>query len=68
MSNPSKQRGTRWETAVVGYLREHGDCDEAPEHIAARLGYPSAKTLARVLEKWGEPSLARRLTRTEAAA
>ena len=24
MSNPSKQRGTRWETAVVGYLREHG--------------------------------------------
>lgn len=39
------------------------DCDEAPEHIAARLGYASAKTLARVLEKWGEPSLARRLRR-----
>ena len=44
------------------------DCDEAPEHIATRLGYASAKNLARVLEKWGEQSLARRLTRTEAAA
>ena len=39
------------------------DCDAAPEHIATRLGYASAATLARVLEKWGEPSLARRLTR-----
>lgn len=44
------------------------DCGEHPENVATRLGYASAKTLARVLEKWGEPSLARRLTRTEAAA
>ena len=39
------------------------DCGESGEHIARRLGYTSAKTLARVLEKWNEPSLARRLTR-----
>ena len=39
------------------------DKGESGEHIARRLGYTSAKTLARVLEKWGEPSLARRLTR-----
>jgi hypothetical protein len=24
MSNPSKQRGTRWESRIVDYLREHG--------------------------------------------
>jgi predicted lipoprotein len=24
VSNPSKQRGTAWETAVVRYLQEHG--------------------------------------------
>ena len=24
MSNPSKQRGTAWETAVVDYMRKHG--------------------------------------------
>ena len=44
------------------------DCGEHPENVARRLGYASAKTLARMLERWGRPSLARRLTRTEAAA
>ncbi len=24
MTNPSKQKGTAWETAAVGYFREHG--------------------------------------------
>ncbi len=24
MTNPSKQKGTAWETAVVSYLRDHG--------------------------------------------
>ena len=24
MSNPSKQRGTRWESAIVDYVRDHG--------------------------------------------
>ena len=44
----------------VIWLTDNG---ESPEQVARRLGYASAKTLARVLEKWGEPSLARRLTR-----
>lgn len=44
------------------------DCGEHPENVARRLGYASAKTLARMLERWGRPGLARRLTRTEAAA
>ena len=39
------------------------DCGESPEIIARELGYASAATLARVLEKWEKPSLARRLTR-----
>lgn len=39
------------------------DCGEAPEQVASQLGYASAKNLATVLERWGEPSLARRLTR-----
>ena len=39
------------------------DCGDSPEHVAHRLGYANAENLARVLQKWGEPSLARRLTR-----
>lgn len=39
------------------------DCGESPEQVARQLGYTSADTLARVLERWDEPSLARRLTR-----
>lgn len=39
------------------------DCGESPEQVARRLGYTSADTLGRVLDRWGEPSLARRLRR-----
>lgn len=38
------------------------DCGEAPANIARRLGYASADNLARLMYRWGEPSLARRLT------
>ena len=44
------------------------DCGESPDHIAHRLGYANPTTLADVLTRWGRPSLARRLTRTETAA
>ena len=43
------------------------DCGESPEHIARRLGYGSAKNLARSLERWGRPSLARRIVGEVAA-
>lgn len=39
------------------------DCGDSPEHVAHRLGYANAENLARSLERWGEPSLARRLRR-----
>lgn len=39
------------------------DCGDSPEHVAHRLGYASAESLATVLDRWGEPSLARRLRR-----
>lgn len=37
------------------------DCGEAPEQVARSLGYANARNLARCLEKWDEPSLARRI-------
>ena len=39
------------------------DCGEHPENIARRLGYKEPKNLERTLHKWGEPSLARRMSR-----
>lgn len=48
---------------IVENVTDLLDKGESGEHIARRLGYASAKTLARVLEKWGESSLARRLRR-----
>lgn len=39
------------------------DCGDSPEHVAHRLGYANAESLATVLDRWGEPSLARRLRR-----
>lgn len=44
------------------------DCGESPDHIAHRLGYANPTNLARVLERWGRPGLARRLTRERVAA
>ena len=38
------------------------DCGEHPANIARRLGYASADNLARLMYRWGKPSLARRLT------
>lgn len=39
------------------------DTGESPEQVARQLGYASAESLASVLDRWGEPSLARRLRR-----
>ena len=39
------------------------DTGEAPEQVARQLGYASAESLATVLDRWDEPSLARRLRR-----
>lgn len=39
------------------------DTGESPEQVAHRLGYANAESLATVLDRWGESSLARRLRR-----
>ena len=44
------------------------DCGESPDHIAHRLGYASAANLSDALVRWGQPSLARRLSRERVAA
>ena len=43
MSNPSREKGTRWENLVAGYLREHGFPEvfrmaTAGDHDAGDLG------------------------------
>lgn len=50
-------------TVIVENALDLLDKGESPEHIARRLGYANAENLARSLERWGEPSLARRLRR-----
>lgn len=54
--------------AVIEDVTWLTDCHEHPENVARRLGYANADSLAYLLRRWGEPSLARRLGRREVAA
>ena len=48
---------------IVENVTDLLDKGESGEHVAHRLGYANAESLATVLDRWGESSLARRLRR-----